>query len=228
MIRNLTFFLLAALLPTALLAETADKQRLEDAATVLDEIMASPDGGIPQNLLDKAHCIVVIPDLKKGAFIFGGRYGKGYISCRLPSTGAWSAPATVRVEGGSFGFQLGASETDVVLLVMNRRGADRLMQTKFTLGGSAEVAAGPVGRSASAETDALMKAEILSYSRSRGIFAGAALQGSTLRADLDDNKAMYRYRLTTDEIVRDPDIKPTQAGEKLQSTLTKYSSKETS
>lgn len=219
-------FMLVLLTSTILVAAQKHKQRLEDATAVLQEIMDSPDGGIPRSLLDKANCVVIVPGLKKGAFIFGARYGKGYVSCRLAE--GWSAPATVRVEGGSFGLQLGASETDIILLVMNRRGADRLMQSKFTLGGTAELAAGPIGRAAAAETDAAMQAEILSYSRSRGVFAGVALQGATLRTDLDANKALYKHRMTTPEVVRDPAIKPTPSGQALVALLNKYSQKETS
>ena len=218
---------LLTMIGTVAFGATKHKQRLEDAATVLEEVMTTPDKAIPQNLLDKAHCIVIIPDLKKGAFIFGARYGKGYLTCRKDGGEGWSAPATVRVEGGSFGLQLGASETDVIMLVMNSRGADKMMASKFKVGGTAEVAAGPVGRTAIAETDALMRAEILSYSRSRGLFAGVALQGATLREDLDANKALYNQRLTTKEIVRDPKLKPTPGGEKLLAVLSKYSPKET-
>jgi lipid-binding SYLF domain-containing protein len=207
---------------SALFGDTKHGQRLEDAATVLDEVMSAPDKGIPSDLLNRAHCVVIIPGLKKGAFIFGAHYGKGYVTCHGESNRGWSAPATVRVEGGSFGLQLGASETDVILLVMNQSGADRLMTSKFTIGGTVQAAAGPVGRTATAETDAMMRAEILSYSRSRGLFAGVALQGATLRTDLDANKAMYGHRLTTKEIVRDPAIQPTAAGQKLLVTLSKY------
>src|SRR5215472_10608391 len=177
-------------------------KRLEEAAAVFSEIMATPDKGIPQDMLEKAHCIVIVPGLKKGAFIVGGKYGKGYLSCRNKSGAGWSAPGTVRVEGGSVGFQIGGSETDLVLLVMNERGADRLLSSKFTLGGEGEVAAGPVGRSATAQTDAYMRAEILSWSRSRGVFAGLALQGATLRQDLDDNATLYGMRLKNREIVQ--------------------------
>jgi SH3 domain-containing YSC84-like protein 1 len=205
-----------------LFGATKHGQRLEDAATVLDEVMAAPDKGIPQYLLNKAQCVVVVPGLKKAAFIFGANYGKGYVTCRNSDNAGWSAPATVRVEGGSFGLQLGASETDVIMLVMNARGADRLMTSQFTLGGTAQATAGPVGRTATAETDALMTAGILAYSRSRGLFAGVSLQGATLREDLKANKAMYGERLTTKEIVRDADIKPTPAAEKLLATLTRY------
>ncbi len=205
-----------------LLGATKHGQRLDDAATVLNEVMAAPDKGIPQDLLNRAHCVVIVPGLKKAAFIFGARYGKGYVSCREAASGGWSAPATIRVEGGSFGLQLGATETDVILLVMNQSGADKLMSSQFTLGGTAEAAAGPVGRSLTAETDALMRAEILSYSRSRGLFAGIALQGATLRQDLDANQTLYQQRLTTKEIVTDAGLKPTSAGEKLLTTLSKY------
>ena len=207
---------------TALLGGTKHGQRLEDAATVLDEVMAAPDKGIPSDLLNRSHCVVIVPGLKKGAFFFGAHYGKGYVICRMAADSGWSAPATVRVEGGSFGLRLGATETDVIMLVMNQSGADRLMASKFTLGGTAQAAAGPVGRTATAETDAQMRAEILSYSRSRGLFAGVALQGATLRADLDANEAMYGHRLTTKEIVRDSDVKPTPAGQKLLTTVSKY------
>ena len=208
---------------TALFGATKHVERLEDAATVLDEVMAAPDQGIPRSLLNRAQCVVIVPGLKKAAFIFGARYGKGYVTCQ--KDGGWSAPATVRVEGGSFGLQLGATETDVIMLVMNQKGADKLMTSKFTVGGTAQAAAGPVGRTATAETDALMHAEILSYSRSRGLFAGVALQGATLREDIDANQAMYRQRLTTREIVRGREIKPTSAGKKLLATLSKYTAK---
>jgi lipid-binding SYLF domain-containing protein len=204
-------------------AASKNKQRLEDAVLVLQEIMAVPEKGIPANLLDRAHCIVIVPGLKKGAFFFGGRYGKGYTSCRQTGKKGWSAPATLRVEGGSFGLQIGVTETDVVMLVMNERGANSLMGSKFTLGGVAQAAAGPVGRAAAAETDAAMRAEILSYSRSRGLFAGVALQGATMRNDLDANRAMYDQRLTTAEIVREDKVKPTPAGQQLIDVLTGYS-----
>src|SRR5467141_2083021 len=162
--------------------------------------MGTPDRSIPQDLLDKSHCIVIIPGLKKGAFIIGGKYGKGFISCRKPGAG-WSAPGTVRVEGGSVGFQIGGSESDVVMLVMNERGASKLLSSKFTLGGEGEVAAGPVGREASAQTDAMMRAEILSWSRSRGVFAGISLQGATLRQDDEANRALYGRKIDNRQIV---------------------------
>src|SRR5437879_2744199 len=197
-------------------------QRLDEAVAVFQDIMATPDRSIPQDLLDNAHCIVIVPGLKKGAFIIGGKYGKGFISCRRQG-GGWSAPGTVRVEGGSLGFQIGGSESDVVMLVMNERGAAKLLSSKFTLGGEGEVAAGPVGREASAQTDAKMHAEILSWSRARGVFAGISLQGATLRQDLDDSAIIYGKKLPNKEVVQSSTPVPSQA-QPLISVLTKYSS----
>jgi len=199
-------------------------KRLEEAAAVFSEIMATPDKAIPQDLLEKAHCIVIVPGVKKGAFIVGGKYGKGYLSCRNKSGVNWSAPATVRMEGGSVGFQIGGSETDVIMLVMNERGADRLLSSKFTLGGEGQVAAGPVGRTATAETDAYMRAEILSWSRSRGVFAGLSLQGATLRQDVDDNATLYGKKLENREIVT-KGVAPPDAAAKLLELLNKYSAR---
>jgi lipid-binding SYLF domain-containing protein len=197
-------------------------QRLDEAATVFQEIMGTPDRSIPQDLLDKSHCIVIVPGLKKGAFIIGGKYGKGFLSCRKKG-GGWSAPGTVRVEGGSIGLQIGGSESDVIMLVMNERGASKLLQSKFTLGGEGEVAAGPVGREATAQTDARMHAEILSWSRARGVFAGISLQGATLRQDLDDNAVIYGKKLSNKEIV-ESDVATPKAAQNLVSLLIKYSS----
>jgi lipid-binding SYLF domain-containing protein len=198
-------------------------ERLEAARTVLTEIMDAPDKGIPQDLLENAHCIVVVPGLKKGAFIVGGKYGKGFMSCRKGSGVGWSAPAAMRVEGGSFGFQIGGSETDAVMLVMNENGAKKLMSSKFTLGGDASVAAGPVGRSSSANTDAKMRAEILTYSRSRGVFAGVALDGATLRPDGDGNKELYGDdKLTSEQIVMGK-VKMPAPARPFVSLLNKYS-----
>ncbi len=199
-----------------------DTERLNRATTVMQEIMAAPDKGIPQPLLDKSVCVVVVPDLKKAAFIVGGKYGRGFFSCRSKSGVGWSAPAAVRIEGGSFGLQIGGSETDVVMLVMNQRGADRLLSSKFTLGGDASVAAGPVGRTAQAETDAYMTAEILTWSRSRGVFAGLSLSGATLRQDLDVNRDIYGKTLTNREIVQG-EVKPAGAAASFVSVLNKYS-----
>jgi lipid-binding SYLF domain-containing protein len=216
------------LLAVPLLAKT-DKQetaaRLDVSATVLTEIMSTPDKSIPLDLLEKAHCIAVIPGLKKGAFIVGAKYGKGFISCRNRANTGWSAPGAVRVEGGSFGLQIGGAETDVILLVMNDRGSKRLLSSKFTLGGEGEVAAGPVGRSTSAQTDAKMTAEILSWSRSRGVFAGISLQGATLREDKDANRAMYGSALTNSQIVTIRRTPPASSS-RLMSLLRKYSPRE--
>jgi lipid-binding SYLF domain-containing protein len=206
--------------------ENKTAQRLEDAATVISEIMDTPDKGIPQDLLDKAQCIIVVPGLKKGAFILGGKYGKGVVSCRKSGGTGWTAPASIRIEGGSVGLQIGGSESDVVMLVMNERGMQKLMESKFTLGGEGEVAAGPVGRNATAQTDALMRAEILSWSRSRGIFAGISLQGATLRQDLDDNKELYGKAYETKEILNGNVAVPAAAS-KLISLLGKYSARKT-
>jgi lipid-binding SYLF domain-containing protein len=185
---------------TSLMAETAS-ERLQESAIVLKEILSAPDQSIPRDLLDDAHCVVVVPGMKKAAFLVGAKYGRGFTICRQDTRSGWGAPAAVRIEGGSFGFQIGASETDVVMLVMNRRGMDKLLQSKFTLGGAAEVAAGPVGRSSAAQTDAKMTAKILSYSRSRGVFAGISLQGATLREDLDENQELYGHPFTNKQIV---------------------------
>jgi SH3 domain-containing YSC84-like protein 1 len=215
-----------ALTAFPMLAEKNDTvHRLDEAATVMSEIMASPDKGIPEDLLEKAHCIVIVPGMKKGAFIIGGKYGKGFLSCRHKSNAGWSAPAAIRVEGGSVGFQIGGSETDVVMLVMNASGADKLLSSKFTLGGEGQVAAGPVGRTATAETDAKMRAEILSWSRSRGAFAGLALQGATLRQDLEDNEALYGRRIENREIVTSH-VAPPAAASKLMALLNRYSPRE--
>jgi lipid-binding SYLF domain-containing protein len=205
-----------------LLAATKEPaRRLEESAAVLSEVMAAPDKGIPQDLLEKAHCIVIVPGLKKGAFVVGGQYGKGFVSCRNSTTGSWSAPGSVRMEGGSVGFQIGGSETDLIMLVMNRHAAERLLSNDFTLGGEAEAAAGPVGRTTTAETDAVMRAEILSWSRSRGVFAGIALKGATLRQDLDDNEALYGKKLNNHEIVNSG-IAPPPAATKLLTLLSRY------
>jgi lipid-binding SYLF domain-containing protein len=202
-------------------AKADDEERLKKSATVFEEVMGAPDKGIPLPLLDKAECVIVVPGLKKGAFIFGAKFGRGFFSCRKANVG-WGAPAAVRVEGGSFGLQIGGSETDVIMLVMNERGVGRLLSSKFTLGGDASAAAGPVGRTASAETDAYMTAEILTYSRARGLFAGISLQGATLRQDLDTNRNLYGKTLENKEIVQG-DLKPPEAAGTLLRLLNRYS-----
>ncbi len=198
--------------------------RIHEAKVVFTEIMSVEDQAIPHDLLSKAHCVAVIPGVKKAAFLVGGKYGKGVLSCREKS--GWSSPATIRLEGGSFGFQAGGSETDLVLLVMNERGADRLMKSEFKIGGEASAAAGPVGRNVSAATDITMRAEMLGYSRARGVFAGVSLEGSTLREDLDDNKVIYGQPYRTEEIVRGNKGRTTAAGREFTSTLAKYSRRE--
>jgi lipid-binding SYLF domain-containing protein len=205
-------------------ATTAEEtnNRLRDSATVLSEVTSAPDKSIPRDLIERSKCIVIVPGMKQGAFIVGAKYGKGFISCRGSNDGKWSAPGAVRVEGGSVGFQIGGSETDVVMLVMNDNGAKKLLESKFTLGAEGEVAAGPVGRNTSANTDAKMTAEILSWSRSHGVFAGVSLQGATLREDLDDNQAMYGERFSNHEIVTRPHEKSAAASE-LVSMLDRYS-----
>ena len=197
----------------------ADADRLKDAALVLTEMAGAADNGIPQNLLGKAECVVIIPGVKKAALGVGGQYGRGYISCRTAS--GWSAPGGIRIEGGSVGFQIGGSDTDVILLVLNERGVDRLLSSKFTVGADAAVAAGPIGRQASAQTDATMTAEILAWSRSRGVFAGLSLQGSTLRADTSENKDLYGAEIANRDIVKGQHAAPAAAAE-LMAALAKY------
>lgn len=217
---------IAPLAIVPLLAKDNDSEkRLGEAAAVFSEVMATPDKGIPQDLLSNAHCIVIVPGLKTAAFLFGAKYGKGYLSCRNKNGVGWSAPGTVRIEGGSVGFQIGGSETDLIMLVMTERGADKLLSSKFTLGAEGSVAAGPVGRTATAQTDAQMHAEILSWSRSQGLFAGIALEGATLRQDLDDNADLYGTKLENREIVTTSVHSP-EAAERLIGLLNKYSSQE--
>ena len=206
-------------------ADNEPVQRLDAAAAVFSEIMAMPDKGIPQELIENAHCIVIVPDLKTAAFVIGGKYGKGYLSCRNTSGAGWSAPATVRIEGGSVGFQIGGSSTDLVMLVMSERGADKLLSSKFTLGAEGSVAAGPVGRTATAQTDAQLRADILSWSRSQGLFAGVALEGATLREDLDDNATLYGKKLENRVIVTNG-VRAPKAATKLLELLNRYSAKE--
>jgi lipid-binding SYLF domain-containing protein len=180
-------------------------KRLQDAAAVVNEMMGMPDKGVPQSVLDKAQCIVVIPGLKKAAFIVGGQYGRGYASCRK-SGGGWGAPGSVKMEGGSFGLQLGGQSTDVILLVMDQRGMDKLLSDKFTIGADAAAAAGPVGRDAKADTDIQLHAQILSYARSRGAYAGLSLEGATLRPDNEENKKLYGREISNKDILTRGDV----------------------
>jgi lipid-binding SYLF domain-containing protein len=218
--------LVAALAITPLLAKSNEPvKRLDEAAAVFSEIMATPDKGIPQDMLGNAHCVVIVPNLKTAAFLVGGKYGKGFVSCRSKTGSGWSAPGTVRIEGGSVGFQIGGSSTDLIMLVMNERGANKLLASKFTLGAEGSVAAGPVGRTATAQTDAQMHAEILSWSRSQGLFAGLALEGATLRQDLDDNAVLYGKKLENNTIVT-TSVRTPKAAAKLIALLNKYSARE--
>ena len=220
------FIIVAALALMPLLAKDNEPaKRLNEAAAVFSEVMATPDKGIPQEMLEHAHCIVIVPDLKTAAFVFGGKYGKGYLLCRKRTGPGWSAPGTVRIEGGSVGFQIGGSSTDLIMLVMNARGADKLLSSKFTLGAEGSVAAGPVGRTATAQTDAQMHADILSWSRSQGLFAGLALEGATLRQDLDDNATLYGKKLENRYIVT-KGVRPPRAAAKVLALLNRYSFRE--
>jgi SH3 domain-containing YSC84-like protein 1 len=197
----------------------ADDERLKNAAAVVTEMAGAGETGISPDFMHKARCVAVIPGVKKAALGIGGQYGRGYILCRRGS--GWSAPAAIRIEGGSVGLQIGGSATDVILLVMNDRGMDHLLSSKFTVGADAAVAAGPVGRQASAETDATMMAEILAWSRSRGLFAGISLKGSTLRQDSSENKDLYGRDISNREIVRG-DVAPPKAAADLITALEKY------
>ena len=197
-------------------------ERLDDAATLFSEVMGTPDRAIPQGLLNKSYCLVLVPGLKKAAVIIGGKFGRGYAVCRAAGGEGWGPPAAIRIEGGSIGPQLGVSSTDVVLLIMNEGGMKRLTKSKFTIGAEATAAAGPVGRDAAAQTDAFVTAEILSWSRSKGLFAGASLDGATLRNDIDENQAMYGERWTSKQILTSG-AKPTPAANKLLEVLSKYS-----
>jgi lipid-binding SYLF domain-containing protein len=215
--------LVLSICSSAFLVHAADtpQERLKDSTQIFSEIMDTPDKGIPQDLLEKAHCVVIVPGLKQAAFGIGGKFGRGYAVCRRDG-GGWGAPASIRVEGGSFGFQIGASSTDVIMLVMNEKGMRRLMQDKVTLGAEATVAAGPVGRSTAANTDAQMSAEILSWSRSKGLFAGIALQGATLRPDQDVNRELYGTKLTSTDILMTARKAPEEARPLIQA-LNRYS-----
>jgi lipid-binding SYLF domain-containing protein len=200
-------------------AQAQTVARMEQAVAVFDEVATMGDRAIPADLLKKAQCVAIVPGLKKGAFVVGGKFGRGFVSCRTDS--GWSAPAGIRVEGGSVGFQVGGTEIDVILAIMNKRGVERLLSNKFTLGADASVAAGPIGRTASAQTDAAMTAEILSWSRSRGVFAGVALEGATMRGDDDANLDLYGKRLDTRRIVTGPTPVPPPARALIE-RLSKY------
>ena len=192
--------------------------RLDASAETLADMMHASDRGIPHDLLDKARCVVVVPGMKKVGFIFGAKYGQGFAVCRRADRSGWSAPAAMRVEGGSVGFQIGAADTDIVLLVMNDGGMKHLLSDKFTIGGEASAAAGPLGRDLGAQTDAMMNAEMLSYSRSRGLFAGVSLEGATLRPDGETNRELYGHDSTNREILTG-DFKTPAAAAKFERSL---------
>lgn len=226
MFRHLVFVLCFMLVAVPLSAAEKETDRLESSAVVMEEIMKIPES-IPQDLLKKADCIIVVPSVKKLAFGIGGSYGRGAMVCRTGSkfNGPWSAPAMYALEGGSIGFQIGGEATDLILLVMNEKGADSILNSKVKLGADASVAAGPKGRDTQAATDAYMSAEILSYSRSRGLFAGISLAGSTLRPDDDANERVYGRKLTAREIVLGNKIAIPKEGRRLISVLQKYASR---
>jgi lipid-binding SYLF domain-containing protein len=220
----LVVLMLACVLPVV--GQDKETDRIDAAGNVMKEILGMPDG-IPKGLLDKADCVVIYPSVKKAAFIVGGSYGRGVIVCRKGQdfSGSWSAPAMFALEGGSFGFQIGAQATDFVLLIMNESGARSVMSSKVKLGGDASVAAGPVGRNASAETDIALKAQILSYSRTQGVFAGVSLEGSTMRSDDGANKALYGKELSAKQIVREGAVAAPPSAARLLAILRKASPK---
>ncbi len=216
--------LVAVALTSAMFAaETKENamKRIDEAGKVFGEINSAEDKGIPRELLEGAQCIGIIPGMKRVGFVIGGNYGKGVIVCRSNGRNGWTAPAMVRVEGGSFGLQIGAGETDVVFVVMHKRGMDKLLEDRFTIGGDISAMAGPIGRSGSASTDAMMHAEILSYSRARGVFAGITLNGSTLRPDKDDDRMLYGRDVTQQEILNGT-VKAPAGTEALYTSLNQY------
>lgn len=217
-------FLTIVLIALPLFAQEKESERLQNCSTVLTEILNMPES-VPQDLLNKAECVVIFPGVKKAAFGIGGSYGRGAIVCRSGKnfTGPWGVPAMFALEAGSIGFQIGGEETDFLLLVMNPKGADSVLGSKVKLGADASVAAGPKGRSATAATDIVMKAEILSYSRSRGLFAGISLEGSTLRSDGGANENVYGKEVNARKIVQEGAVKNTPEGKALSALLNKKS-----
>ncbi|HMI52699.1 MAG TPA: lipid-binding SYLF domain-containing protein [Candidatus Saccharimonadales bacterium] len=210
-------------------SDKKETERLENCGTVVKEIMNIPDD-IPQDLIDKAECIIVYPSVLKAAFIIGGSYGRGAMICRTGEhfTGPWSAPTMMALEGGSLGFQIGGQATDFVLLVMNPRGARSILHSKVKLGADASAAAGPKGRTANASTDATLRAEVLSYSRARGLFAGISLEGSTVRPDNDANEKIYDKKVDAESIVFQGAVAVPPAAQQLVAYLNKKSPKNTS
>jgi lipid-binding SYLF domain-containing protein len=229
MIRKLTLAVCILFVSAGLHAANKEQKRLENSGVVMEEIMNTPEN-ISQELLDKAECVIVFPSVLKAAFGVGGSYGRGAMVCRTGAGfgGPWGAPAMYALEGGSFGFQLGGQATDLVLLVMNDRGAQSILSSKVKLGADASAAAGPKGRDVSADTDAYLRAEILSYSRSRGLFAGISLEGSTLRPDDEANEQVYGRKITSREVVLGKDIAVPASGRRLLRILQKDSPRNTS
>jgi lipid-binding SYLF domain-containing protein len=231
-IKRLISTLMALLLVALPVLASGDKRevdRLENCGVVIKEVMDIPDN-IPEDLIDKADCIIVFPSVLKAAFIVGGSYGRGAMTCRSGEhfTGPWSAPTMMALEGGSFGLQLGGQATDFVLLVLNPRGAHSILSSKVKLGGDASVAAGPVGRTANASTDVTMRAEVLSYSRNRGLFAGLSLEGSTVRPDNDGNERIYGKKVEAESIVFKGAVAVPSAAQKMIAYLNQKSPKNTS
>jgi len=215
---------LLAALALPVYGQKKEQERVENSGKVMQEILKAPDS-IPQSVLDKADCVVVLPSVVKAAFIVGGSYGRGVMTCRSGKTfhGKWGAPTMMALEGGSAGLQIGGEATDFILLLMNDRAASGILSSKVKLGGDASAAAGPVGRTASAETDVTLRADILSYSRARGAFAGVSLEGSTLRPDNDANKHLYGQQLEAKDIVLNSKVKAPPSAATLISTLDKAS-----
>jgi SH3 domain-containing YSC84-like protein 1 len=224
--RTVVALSLMGLMVLPVFGQDKEEDRVKAAGTVISEIMNVPDD-IPQSVIDKADCVVVLPSVLKAAFIFGGSYGRGVLTCRSGRNfrGPWSAPSMMALEGASFGLQLGGQATDFVLLLMSPNSAANILKSKVKIGGDASAAAGPVGRNASAETDVTLRAEILSYSRARGLFAGISLAGSTLRPDNDGNKKLYGKDVTADAIVFDKAVPPPPSAALLLRTLEKHSPK---
>jgi lipid-binding SYLF domain-containing protein len=224
MIRKIVLGLCMLFVAHGLLAADNEQKRLENSGVVLEEVMNTPEN-IPQQVLEKAECVIVFPSVLKAAFVVGGSYGRGAMVCRTGPgfKGPWGAPSMFALEGGSVGFQIGGQATDLILLVMNNRGASSILSSKIKLGADASIAAGPKGRDASADTDAYLRAEILSYSRSRGVFAGVSLEGSTLRPDNDANEAIYHHKITASEIVLGKNVAIPASGRHLVQVLQKNS-----
>jgi lipid-binding SYLF domain-containing protein len=222
MIRKCAFVLCVLLIAGTLYAANKEQKRLENSGVVMQEIINTPEN-IPREILEKADCVIVFPSVLKAAFVVGGSYGRGAMVCRMGEEfkGPWGAPAMYALEGGSIGFQIGGQATDLILLIMNERGASSILNSKVKLGADASAAAGPLGRDASADTDAYLRSEVLSYSRSRGLFAGVSLEGSTLRPDDDATAEVYGRKLTAREIVLGGKVRTPASGRHLVAVLQK-------